>query len=481
MAAVPRAVLLATPELAVALAAARVVQGDNTEVRDLIAAAQAATAGRQGRQAERVRVLADLVTGGSERLGGSWTATAAAHRRVPVDAVTLAGLRISHAELIPVTVHNSLGTAALWAGDLAAADRCLRLATEVRLLQPAVSQLNAATHAALLRAERGELDPARDSAQEAIAAASAAGWETMPQAVAAYLTMASVALDRGEPGGVDEWLGRIEEVEAAAPEPHIQLAAALLLAGRREAAGELERALSGLQATTALLDTALLPRALTERWLHTEATLLARAGDPARSQAVLDRLGAVVTPAAMPARARLHLLLGDPAAGAALRAGIPAADHPRGKTEVALLDTLLASASKDETTALDRLEDALAAAAPWSLRRTFLTGEAELRDLLTRRVERGTIAPVFALDLLERMTGPLSVTGQPRRALVDPLTEREQTVLRYLTSTLTTAEIAAELYVSINTVKTHQRTLYRKLAVASRRAAVIRARELHLL
>jgi LuxR family maltose regulon positive regulatory protein len=216
--------------------------------------------------------------------------------------------------------------------------------------------------------------------------------------------------------------------------------------------------------------------------LLTEATLLARAGDPVRSRAVLDRLGAAVTPAAMPACARLHLLLGDPPSAAALRAGLPERDHPRARTEVALLDTLLASASEDETTALDRLEDALAAAAPWGLRRPFLTAEAELRDLLTRRVEWGTLTPAFALDLLERMTGgPLAVTVQARRALVDPLTDREQTVLRYLTSTLTTAEIAAELYVSINTVKTHQRTVYRKLAVASRRAAVVRARELHLL
>jgi LuxR family maltose regulon positive regulatory protein len=46
---------------------------------------------------------------------------------------------------------------------------------------------------------------------------------------------------------------------------------------------------------------------------------------------------------------------------------------------------------------------------------------------------------------------------------------------------LTTAEIAAELYVSISTVKTHQRALYRKLTVSGRRDAVRRARFLHLL
>jgi len=68
-----------------------------------------------------------------------------------------------------------------------------------------------------------------------------------------------------------------------------------------------------------------------------------------------------------------------------------------------------------------------------------------------------------------------------RRALVDPLTGREQTILRYLASTLSTSEIAGELYVTVNTVKTHQRTVYRKLGAGSRRDAVRRARALRLL
>jgi ATP/maltotriose-dependent transcriptional regulator MalT len=63
----------------------------------------------------------------------------------------------------------------------------------------------------------------------------------------------------------------------------------------------------------------------------------------------------------------------------------------------------------------------------------------------------------------------------------DPLTERGKTLLRYLASTLSNAEIATELYVSVNTVKTHQRTVYRKLGAAGRRDAVHRARALRLL
>ena len=65
--------------------------------------------------------------------------------------------------------------------------------------------------------------------------------------------------------------------------------------------------------------------------------------------------------------------------------------------------------------------------------------------------------------------------------LLDPLSEREQAILRYLPTTLSNREIADELFVTTNTVKTHLRNIYRKLDVAHRRQAVQRARELRLL
>lgn len=66
-------------------------------------------------------------------------------------------------------------------------------------------------------------------------------------------------------------------------------------------------------------------------------------------------------------------------------------------------------------------------------------------------------------------------------ALIDDLTDRELALLRYLPTALSQREIAAELYVSLNTVKTHARGLYRKLGVTGRQPAVQRARELGLL
>jgi LuxR family maltose regulon positive regulatory protein len=101
--------------------------------------------------------------------------------------------------------------------------------------------------------------------------------------------------------------------------------------------------------------------------------------------------------------------------------------------------------------------------------------------VLKERIERGTVAPAFALVLLERMSDPSAGRGEAQRARIDPLTEREGTVLRYLSSSLTNAEIANELYVSVATIKTHQRSLYKKLGVSGRRDAVSRARHLRLL
>jgi LuxR family maltose regulon positive regulatory protein len=62
--------------------------------------------------------------------------------------------------------------------------------------------------------------------------------------------------------------------------------------------------------------------------------------------------------------------------------------------------------------------------------------------------------------------------------LIEPLTERELDVLRFLPSRLTIREIAAELYVSVNTLKFHLRMIYRKLGVGSRAEAAEYARRL---
>lgn len=65
--------------------------------------------------------------------------------------------------------------------------------------------------------------------------------------------------------------------------------------------------------------------------------------------------------------------------------------------------------------------------------------------------------------------------------MVEPLTPREQEVLEHLAELLPTAEIALSMFVSVNTVRTHIRSILRKLGVSRRHEAVRRAWQLGLL
>jgi LuxR family maltose regulon positive regulatory protein len=80
-----------------------------------------------------------------------------------------------------------------------------------------------------------------------------------------------------------------------------------------------------------------------------------------------------------------------------------------------------------------------------------------------------------------QVPAPRNPPDQPAIVLVEPLTEREREVLRHVSEMLNTAEVASEMYISVNTVKTHLKSIYRKLAATHRREAVRRARQLELI
>ena len=77
-------------------------------------------------------------------------------------------------------------------------------------------------------------------------------------------------------------------------------------------------------------------------------------------------------------------------------------------------------------------------------------------------------------------TGPTASSEQVPPGLVVPLSDRELDVLRLLRTELDGPDIARELMVSLNTMRTHTKSIYSKLGVNSRRAAVRRAEELGL-
>ena len=265
LSAMPRDALLSHPELAAALAVARILQGSPSGLGELVAAAHAGVSRLPGPRAERLRVVLHLIEIGHGRARGDLVGVAAASRQVPENPTVLAELGLAAWDVVPLLVLGNAGMAELWTGDLAEAEKHLRAALDVDrsggLLRP---HLNAAAHLALLHCERGDLDAAHDEARDVVEHAVDAGWTVSAQVASAYLTLAWVALDRDEHPEADIWLARLAEVEAVIPEPHIQLAAAALTALRRADAGDLVGALSGLRLTTARLRGSA-PEALADR------------------------------------------------------------------------------------------------------------------------------------------------------------------------------------------------------------------------
>jgi LuxR family transcriptional regulator, maltose regulon positive regulatory protein len=80
-----------------------------------------------------------------------------------------------------------------------------------------------------------------------------------------------------------------------------------------------------------------------------------------------------------------------------------------------------------------------------------------------------------------QLPAPPAFPDQGTTLAIQPLTEREQEVLRHVARLLDTAEIASEMYISINAVKSHIKSIHRKLAATRRSDAVRRARELQLI
>ena len=197
----------------------------------------------------------------------------------------------------------------------------------------------------------------------------------------------------------------------------------------------------------------------------------------------LDALGpapwAPDGPAGPIAEAADWLTRGDPLAALRRVEGLPEADpdlHPVLRLHAWLIAALAQHGLGRLDDASEALEQALALAATEGYRRPFVAG-FPLRRLLERHLARPTAYGPLVAELLDA----LAQGGDAPPGLLEPLSERERAVLRLLPALLSNPEIAGELFVSVNTVKTHIKTIYRKLDVTSRRDAVVRARELRLI
>ena len=146
--------------------------------------------------------------------------------------------------------------------------------------------------------------------------------------------------------------------------------------------------------------------------------------------------------------------------------------------EISIL-AALARRHDDLDAALGALERALALGAPEGYVRIFVNEGRPMEALLKLAIKRG-VAPGYARTLLAAF-GPRNGKQQKHPALIEPLSERELDVLRLLCTDLGGPEIARELMVSENTMRTHTKSIYEKLGVNNRRSAVRLASDLGLL
>ena len=235
-------------------------------------------------------------------------------------------------------------------------------------------------------------------------------------------------------------------------------------------------------------------------------------GEPGSAEALRRAvLSGVADPAiqltAMSVAALVAIAEGRPAEGSALAdAALRVADDSLGDTPQASLAYLAVAAVWAEQGRLEEARRELLRAlqlrrhwlrmSPWATTEIMFrlaavlhglgddagaaTLATEIDDVLMSLPD-GADAQRIRLELLRHRLGVGSVGEPVGDGQMQGLTNREMTVLRMLRGTMLVAEIAQELELSSNTIKTHTRAIYRKLAVSTRPAAVTRARERGLL
>lgn len=339
-------------------------------------------------------------------------------------------------------------------------------------------------------AQSGQLSLGQEQGRRVLDAAKTRGWRSYHGLTAAHAGLAAIAILRDD---LDSALRHLEEARRILrPVDRLNrirltflTAAALCAAGRvREAAAEVELLGEQVGHASGLPDWVPVIAAIAQA---SEADCQGRPEEGLqrlRDVPVQDTEATAVRPYPV-LRGELLIRCGRPSEAREVLAPWTEPDHRRPAHVGALVvDALAAEALDLHDAALAALDRALAAAAPERLIQPVVAPGADVRALLEALIERGTAHESFAVDILTHLVPPPAATSRTSAHspfYVEPLSGRELEVLRLLQGTQGNAEIAAALCVSLNTLRTHMKSINRKLGTSDRRDAVRRARELSLL
>ena len=429
------------------------------------------------------RLGAAMIRIALSRRTGNVDARAVAAGRTMLDAVS-EDVLARHPE-VQAQVLCGRGAAEFWSGRADAAANAFDAgAAAASTPEGAHERADCLGHLALLEALRGRLDHAAELAADvACAPEHGAAGPAEPVSSAAEVALACVHTERNELSLARARLKRADEMLRARPDRLISAAACLVAARRRLAEG---RPGATLEIVGQLRRGWSPPSWLDRRLRLLESSACAAMPDVDSAVAAAASAGSDRCLDAAAALAHAWLAAGDLQAASRALASVPAGTETPdpARLEGLLADARLGYASVDTGRGHRSLEQALRLAEQERLRLPFALHRRWIRPVLRREPElAATYRHLLEPDLVEpaAVQSAQPCAGPQPPLIVERLSEREREVLRHVAAMLSTAEIAAEMYISVNTVKTHLKSIYRKLAATHRGEAVRRARELKLL
>jgi LuxR family maltose regulon positive regulatory protein len=378
----------------------------------------------------------------------------------------------------------SLGTAELWALRGSEAERYLEQGADLaRWIGRPWLEVSALAHDGWAASCRS-FGLAAERYLQAMELAEEHGWAEEPVVAPAYVGLAALRVWQMRLEEAEVLLGRADRALRGEVEPAVgmmlhQARGMLELARGRD--GQAMTAFKAAERAAGLL-VAAHPRSIPLR-AHILQTLI-RLGETRRAEQALAGLGETGRGETRNALAALRLVQGDPQAATAALAPVLDGSAPvtdLGWMSQAFLPEAIARDALDDPAAAGQaLEHALDLAESRGTLFAFLLHPAP--GLLRCHARRVIARADLIAEILGLLTDdkPAAPCDEPAR-LPEPLSRSEVRILRFLPTNLSAPEVAGQLSVSVNTVRTHMRHLYEKLGVHSRTEAVEQARNLGLL
>jgi LuxR family transcriptional regulator, maltose regulon positive regulatory protein len=323
--------------------------------------------------------------------------------------------------------------------------------------------------AARVALREGRLSEVEHRAAAALWAARAFGVENHLGTIDAYLALAGAQVDHNELEEASVTFRRIEERLELNPLARVYIVLLAIEKSRLAAAlDDFDDALTVLREARKLVEH--VPRSALRNTLDAAAArCYLRAGEPLSAWELLGNL-----PPGSPAHVLLSARLGL-AEGRVddVRARLLPANFETMRDRLDAEVILARAAIESGVDPTELLTSAVKLAAPERMVRVFLDEGATLARLARSAAE--TLRTEAGTNLAVALGAPVRSRRTPDHG-TEVLTERELLVFQYLPSRLTNAEIARECFMSVNTVKTHLKSIYSKLGVASRSEAIVRGR-----